>query len=57
MNLADFNQLAGNFGQQAGPDGPTPDDWSNLAAAVPEPGALALLGLAGGALMMRRRRR
>jgi hypothetical protein len=37
VNLQDFNRLAGNFGLSAGPDGPTPQDWANLASAVPEP--------------------
>jgi hypothetical protein len=42
VNLPDFNLLAANFNLSASPDGPTPQDWANLAAAVPEPGALAL---------------
>jgi hypothetical protein len=41
-NLADFNLLAGNFGLSASADGPMPQDWAALAAAVPEPAALLL---------------
>jgi autotransporter-associated beta strand protein len=38
VNLQDFNLLASNFGLSAGPDGVVgPQDWANLAAAVPEP--------------------
>jgi hypothetical protein len=56
VNLADFNLLAGQFGQSAlGPD-VTPEDWANLAAAIPEPTGLAMLG-AGAATLVRRRRR
>jgi hypothetical protein len=33
----------------------TPEDWSNLAAAIPEPGSLAFV--AAGALTLVRRRR
>ncbi len=53
VNLADFNLLASNFGLSASPNGPTPQDWSNLASVVPEPGfALpSVLVLAG---MLRR---
>jgi len=47
VNLADFNLLAGNFGLSAAGPGVTPDDWAALAAAVPEPGAAALVGLCG----------
>ena len=39
VGLADFNRLAGNFGLSASAGGPTPEDWSNLLSAVPEPGA------------------
>ena len=58
MNLADFNRLAANFGQSAaGVNGmPTAQDWANLAAAVPEPGPLGLVGVAGLGLLDRRRR-
>jgi hypothetical protein len=59
VNLTDFNLLAGNFGLSAtGPD-VTPQDWSNLAAAVPEPGTSLLLLLSGvpASAGMRRRRR
>jgi hypothetical protein len=55
VNLDDFNRLAGNFGLSAlGPE-VTPQDWSSLAAAVPEPGCGAVI-LAYG-MMARRRRR
>ena len=39
VNLLDFNKLAANFNLSAtGVNGqPTPQDWANLAAAVPEP--------------------
>ena len=56
VNLQDFNRLASNFGQSAAGPTVTPQDWSNLAAAIPEPSAgigVALLGLATA----RRRRR
>lgn len=43
VNLADFNLLAGNFGMSVGPAGPTPQDWANLASAVPEPAGQFLL--------------
>lgn len=55
VDLDDFNALAANFGLQAGPDGPTPEEWSNLAAAVPEPGSMMLVGLGAAALVRRRR--
>ena len=50
VNLQDFNRLASNFGLSASGPGVTPQDWSALAAAVPEPaaalpGALMLWGL------------
>jgi hypothetical protein len=60
VNLNDFNLLAGNFGLAAtGPDGPTPQDWNALAAAVPEPTAAGLLfaAIAMPALSRRRRSR
>jgi hypothetical protein len=56
VNLTDFNLLASNFGLAASSlDGPTPQDWSNLAAAVPEPSALGMLGVASLATFRRRR--
>jgi hypothetical protein len=59
-NLTDFNLLAGNFGLSAtGPD-PTPQDWSNLAAAVPEPllmGAPVLMAIMWGPVGRRNSRR
>jgi hypothetical protein len=57
VNLADFNALAINFGLQAGPDGPTPEDWAALGALVPEPSALGVLCLAALPLVRRRHRR
>jgi autotransporter-associated beta strand protein len=57
VNLADFNLLAGNFGLAASPGGPSLQDWSNLAAAVPEPSVLSSLSLAGLFLSRRRRAR
>jgi hypothetical protein len=56
VNLSDFNLLAGNFGLSAGPDGPTPQDWAALAAAVPEPLGVAWV-LPGFAMLHRRRQR
>ena len=54
VNLQDFNKLAANFGQVAtGLTAPTPQDWANLASAVPEPASLGTLGLL--ALAARRR--
>ncbi len=57
VNLSDFNLLAGNFGLSASSDGPTPQDWANLAAAVPEPGTITLLALGAVGLMRRVRRK
>jgi hypothetical protein len=55
VNLADFNLLAANFGLSAsGPDGPTPEDWAALGAAVPEPACATLLALGAVALVRRR---
>ncbi len=56
-NLADFNRLASNFGlSAAGPD-VTPEDWSALASAVPEPtGATVALGAVAALATLRRRR-
>ncbi len=56
VNLADFNLLAGNFGQAVAGPTVTPDDWSALAAAVPEPAGFATL-FSGFALCARRRQR
>ena len=58
VGLADFNLLAGNFGLAASSrNGPTAQDWSALAAAVPEPAmGLAFAGVAASAAMSRRRR-
>jgi len=53
VNLNDFNILAANFGLSAAGPTVTPDDWSALAGAVPEPTALA--GIAFAALASRRR--
>ena len=57
VNLADFNRLAANFGLQAGPEGPSAADWAALAAAVPEPAVLGLVGFAALPLARRRGRR
>jgi hypothetical protein len=57
VNLADFNKLASNFGLAALAHDPTPQDWADLAAAVPEP----VLGIASSLAVVlalpRRRRR
>jgi hypothetical protein len=55
VNLNDFNKLASNFGLAALAHNPTPQDWSTLAAAVPEPNAL--LATASFVLALARRRR
>jgi len=55
VNSDDFNLLAGNFGLSASAGGPTPEDWANLAAAVPEP-AGSIFVLAAGLLAGRKRR-
>ncbi len=56
VNLVDFNRLAGNFNLIAtGADGPTPADWAELAAAVPEPVGSPLV-LGAWPLLHRRRR-
>ena len=55
VTLDDFNALAANFGLSAGPDGPTPADWSALAAAVPESTTLSVV-LAAAFLARRRHR-
>jgi hypothetical protein len=55
VNLIDFNLLAANFNQSAGPDGVVdPEDWANLASAVPEPGAV---GVSVAPILAARRRR
>jgi hypothetical protein len=54
VNLQDFNLFAANFGISASGPEVTAQDWSRLAAAVPEPASLALTGLA--MLALRRRR-
>jgi hypothetical protein len=57
VNLSDFNRLAANFGLSAGPDGVVdPEDWAALASAIPEPGTLSLVAVAGLGLLKRRRR-
>ncbi len=57
INLADFNLLAGNFNLAALTIDPTPQNWANLAAAVPEPaGVMLFLGMLASATMIRRRR-
>jgi len=56
VNLADFNRLASNFGLSAAGPEVTPEDWSALASAVPEPTGAALLGLAALGATRRRRR-
>jgi hypothetical protein len=55
VNLPDFNRLAANFGLSASGTDITPQDWANLAAAVPEPGAGAIV-VALTTLIGRRRR-
>jgi len=57
VNLADFNLLASNFGMSAAGPEVTAQDWSRLAAAVPEPATIGLFGVAASAAMSRRRRR
>ena len=59
VNLLDFNILAANFNMTAtGIDGqPTPQDWANLAAAVPEPGSALLCACVSASAAMARRRR
>ena len=56
VNLQDFNLLAAQFGQQAAGATVTPQDWANLANAIPEPSGLALLGIGAVAIVRRRRR-
>ena len=47
--------LAGNFGQSGAANGPTPQDWGTLAAAVPEPATLCV-PIAVAVLALARRR-
>jgi hypothetical protein len=57
VNLSDFNLLAANFGLLAShPEGPSPQDWANLAAAVPEPALVGGLAPPLVLLSLRRRR-
>jgi hypothetical protein len=57
VNLADFNLLAANFGLSASGPSMTPQDWSVLAAAVPEPaGGLAVLSASAFLSLLSRRR-
>jgi hypothetical protein len=56
VNLSDFNLLAANFGLSASPDGPTPQDWAALAAAIPEPATLGMLLVSGTCLRRQRGR-
>jgi hypothetical protein len=54
VNLTDFNLFASNFGLTVLAHDPTPQDWANLAAVVPEPAGLAAVLFI--ALARRRRR-
>ena len=57
VNLQDFNLLAANFGLNAAGAEVTPQDWSALAAAVPEPAGPWCALLAAVTVARRRRRR
>jgi hypothetical protein len=57
VNLSDFNRLAGNFGQSAGGPSVTPRHWANLAASIPEPASLALIGAQALSCLRRRKRK
>jgi hypothetical protein len=58
VNLSDFNRLAASFGFSAAGPEVTPDDWSALASAVPEPSGLAVaMGMAAAVTWRGRRRR
>lgn len=57
VNLQDFNLLAANFGLTASPAGPTPQDWANLGAAVPEPTSLGVIVIGAAGYLTRRRSR
>jgi hypothetical protein len=52
----DFNILASNFGLGAGPDGVRPEDWADLASAVPEPAATLWLAFVAAGVRLRRQR-
>jgi hypothetical protein len=55
VKLDDFNKLASNFGLSAtGLNEPTPQDWANLAAAVPEPFSTSLALTCIGWMLRRR---
>jgi hypothetical protein len=56
VDLLDFNLLAENFGLSALASDPTPQDWSNLAAAVPEPASSSVLIFLGAYVCSRRPR-
>jgi hypothetical protein len=56
VNLQDFNRLAANFGLSAAGQQVAPEDWSNLAAAVPEPAGAVPIGAIAWAILGRRRR-
>jgi hypothetical protein len=57
VKLSDYNLLAGNFGLSAAGSEVTPQDWTNLSAAVPEPTTMILPFAAIAALARRRRAR
>jgi hypothetical protein len=57
VNLTDFNRLAANFGLSAAGPTVTPEDWSRLGAAVPEPAGAACAGIVTMLLARRARRR
>ena len=57
VNLQDFNLLAGNFGLQAAGPNVAPQNWSDLAAVVPEPGAVGALASLALLVLPRQRRR
>jgi hypothetical protein len=57
VDLLDFNLFAANFGIAASRGSVTPQDWSALAAAVPEPGASGVFCLSVGLVASRRRAR
>ena len=57
VNLQDFNRLAGQFGQSAAGSAVTPEDWANLASAIPEPGSIGTAVVGAAMILVRRRRR
>jgi hypothetical protein len=57
VNLDDFNRLAGNFGLSAAGAHVTPQEWFQLASAVPEPTTLGVVAALACARGSRRRRR